>query len=143
MPVQGFTIGKDAAVDFNLPQGPVRFSNVTNFTAHPIQTDIESKGQDGTDYFGTIPSGWQGTVDIDRFNANMDIAFDYLETLYYSGQPVPNGSIQETITEPDGSITVWKFIRVAFKYEDHGSYAGDQKVSQRMSWKASRRVRLA
>lgn len=142
MPVNGFTIGRDVAVDINMPQGPVRFSNVTGFEAKPMQSGIESKGLDGTDRFGTIPGGWQGSIDIDRANANVDIVFDQLEVLYYSGQNVPAGSITETITEPDGSITQWRYIGVAWTYEEHGSFQGDQKVSQKASWKASRRIRM-
>ncbi|MBV9984505.1 hypothetical protein [Bradyrhizobium sp.] len=142
MPINGFTIGRDVAVDIIMPQGPVRFSIVTGWEAQPIQTGIESKGLDGTDRFGTIPSGWQGTVDIDRADANMDIAFDFLETLYYSGQNVPASSITETITEPNGTITVWRFVGVAFQFAEHGSFQGDAKVTQRLSWRASRRIRM-
>lgn len=143
MPVSGFTIGRDVAIDIVMPQGPVRFSLETGFEAKPIQTGIESKGLDGTDRFGTIPSGWQGTLDIDRANVNLDAAFDYLETLYYSGANVPTSTITETITEPSGSLSIWQFVGVAFQYEEHGSFQGDAKVTQKLSWKASRRVRLA
>lgn len=142
MPLNGFTIGRDVAVDMFFPQGAVRFSNVTGFEAKSIQTGIESKGLDGTDRFGTIPSGWQGTLTIDRADANMDIAFDQLETAYYAGQNVQAGSINETITEPSGAITVWKYVGVAFQYDEHGSFQGDAKVSQSLSWRASRRIRL-
>lgn len=142
MPVQGFSIGRDVAIDINMPQGPVRFSNVTDFSAQPIYTGIESKGIDGINRFGEIPSGYNISVTIDRANANLDKAFAYLEALYYAGQNVPASSVTETITEPDGSVTQWRYSGIAFKFDDHGSWQGDAKVTQKFSGKASLRTQL-
>lgn len=142
MPIAGFSIGKDVAIDINMPQGPVRFSNVTDFSSKQMSTSIESKGIDGINRFGEIPSGWEGTIEIDRANANMDQAFGYLEGLYYAGQNVPASSIVETITEPGGGLSQWRYSGVAFKFDDHGSWKGDAKVTQKLSWKASFRTQL-
>lgn len=142
MPINGFSIGRDVAVDFNLPQGLVRFSNVTGFTKKQITTGIESKGLDGTNRFGDIPSGWEGTLTIDRANANMDQAFAFVEGLYYSGANVPASTIQETITEPSGAITQWRYIGVSMKFDDAGDAEGDKKITQKLSWKASLRQQV-
>lgn len=139
MPVGGFTIGRDVAVIFNLPQGPVKFSNLTGFTRKQISTGIESKGLDGVDRFGEIPSGWEGTVELDRANPNLDRAIAYLEGLYYAGQNVPGSTFSETTTNPDGSITQFRYTGVALKFDNAGDAKGDAKVTQTFSWKASRR----
>lgn len=139
MPINGFTIGRDIAINITMPQGPVRFSNVTGFTKKQNSTAIDSKGLDGTDRFGEIPSGWEGTIEIDRANSNLDRAFAYLEGLYYAGQNVPSSSISETITEADGSVTQFRYTGVAFKFDNAGDAKGDTKVTQTFSWKASRR----
>ena len=143
MPINGFTVGRDVTIAINLPNGPVAFSNVTDFHAKQITKGIESKGIDGIDRFGEIPSGWEGGIEIDRADANMDAAFSYLEGLYYQGVNVPASQITETITEPQGGLTQWRYIGVAFKYDDHGSFKGDAKVAQKLSWKASQRIRVA
>lgn len=142
MPVGGYSLGRDVVVDVNLPSGPVRFSTVTGFESKPITTEISSKALSGTDFYGTIPSGWEGSIDIDRSDANMDIAWDALEQLYYSGANVPGSTITETISEPSGGVTQWRYTNVAFKFDDHGSWKGDAKVEQKLSWKASRRIRV-
>lgn len=139
MPVNGFTIGRDVSVIFNLPQGPVKFSNLTGFKRTQISTGIESKGLDGVDRFGEIPSGWQGTVELDRANANLDRAIAFLENLYYSGQNVPPSTFLETTTEASGATTQFRYTGVAIKFDDAGAAQGDAKVSQSFSWKASRR----
>ena len=143
MPINGFTIGRDVSIAVNLPNGPVTFSNVTDFHAKQMSTGIESKGIDGINRFGEIPSGWDGTIEIDRADANMDIAFNYLEGLYYQGQNVPASQITETIVEPSGGLTSWRYIGVAFKFDDHGNFKGDSKVTQKLSWKCSQRIRVS
>lgn len=142
MPVNGFNIGKDVAIDVNMPNGPVRFSNVTDFQSKQMTTRIESKGIDGINRFGEIPGGWDGTIEIDRADANMDQTIAFMEALYYLGSNVPSSTITETITETDGSITQWQYIGVAFKLDDHGSWKGDAKVTQKLSWVASQRLQI-
>lgn len=139
MPIDGFTIGRDVSITINMPQGLVRFSNITGFTRQQISTGIESKGLDGTDRFGEIPSGWQGTIEVDRANSNLDQAFAFLEGLYYSGANVPASTISETTTEKNGATTQFRYTGVAFKFDNPGDAKGDQKVTQTFSWKASRR----
>lgn len=139
MPVGGFNIGRDVSIIINMPQGPVKFSNLTGFKRTQISTGIESKGLDGTDRFGEIPSGWQGSIDIDRENNDLDLAFAFLENLYYSGQNVPASTIAETTTEVSGKVTQFRYVGVAFKFDNAGDAGGDAKISQSFSWKASRR----
>lgn len=139
MPVNGFTVGRDVSIRINMPQGPVTFSNITKFTRQQISTAIDSKGIDGVDRFGEIPSGWQGTIEVDRANGNVDRAFAHLEGLYYGGQNVPASTITETNTESNGATTQFRYTGVAFKFDDAGAVAGDAKVTQNFSWKASRR----
>lgn len=139
MPVSGFTIGRDVSIRINMPQGPQKFANLTGFTKTQISTGIESKGLDGTDRFGEIPGGWQGTIEIDRANANLDRAFAFLEGFYYAGQNVPTSTITEIITEANGTTTTFRYTGVAFKFDNAGDSKGDAKVTQTFSWKASRR----
>jgi hypothetical protein len=139
MPVAGFTVGRDISIKFNLPQGPRKFSNITGFTRKQISTAIDSKGLDGEDRFGEIPSGWEGTVEIDRADNQLDIAISYLEELYFAGQNVPSSTFSETITEVNGTVTQYRYTKVVLKFDNAGDAKGDAKVVQTFSWKASRR----
>ena len=143
MPINQLNIGRDVAIDVNMPNGPVRFANVTNFQSKQMTTRTESKGIDGINRFQEIPGGWDGSIDIDRMNANADLAIAYLEGLYFAGQNVPPCTINETITEPTGGITQWRYWGVQFKFDDHGSWKGDANVTQKLSWVASGRIQVA
>src|ERR1700733_9889268 len=137
MPSGGFSIGRDVSFTVNMPQGLVKLSNITGFTRKQISTGIESKGLDGIDRFAEIPSGWEGTIEIDRRNANADIAVAFLENLYYTGQNVPGSTIAETTTEVSGGVTQFRYINVAVKFDNAGDAKGDAKIMQTLSWKAS------
>lgn len=139
MPTAAFNIGRDVSLVINMPQGPVEFSNITGFTRKQISTSLESKRLEGDDEFAEIPSGWEGTIEIDRANGNVDRAMAYLENLYYAGQAVPYSTISEITTERDGSLTQFRYTRVVFKFDNAGDAKGDAKITQTLSWKGSRR----
>ena len=139
MPAGGFSIGRDVSLTFNFPQGPVTFKNVVGFTRQQISTGLESKGLDGVDDFAEIPSGWQGTCEIDRKDPAADIAFAKIEDMYYAGQNIPYGTFSETTTEANGTTTQFRYVRVAVKFDNAGDAKGDAKITQTFSWKASRR----
>lgn len=143
MPMKNaFSLGHDIAVDFNLPQGPVRFTIITDVARKQNVKDVESHGIDGVCRYAVIPGGYEGTLEVDRGGPALDQAIDTLDQLYYAGAPVPYGSILETINEPDGSITQWRFSLVVFNAEDLGSWKGDAKVTQKLRWKASFRTQV-
>jgi hypothetical protein len=137
-----FNTGRDIAIDFVLPQGPVRFSILTDVSRKQNTKSVESHGIDGICRYVEIPGGYEGTVEIDRAGPQLDQAIAYLESLYYAGKPVPYSTITETISELNGSITIWRFVNVAIKAEDLGSWKGDSKVTQKLGWKASLRQRV-
>lgn len=132
-----FNVGKDLAITFNLPQGPVQFSIITDVARKQNVKWAESHGIDGVCRYRAIPGGWEGTLEIDRASPALDQAIATLEQLYYAGGVVPYSTITEVISELDGSTTSWQFTHVDFAVEDLGSWKGDSKVSQRLAWKAS------
>jgi hypothetical protein len=140
MPVGGFSIGRDISVQFNTPQGPVKFSNITSFGRKAISVGLESKGINGIDLFATIYGGWEGTIELDRMSPALDLFFAFMENLYYTGQDVPPSFISEKITERNGALTQFTYPGVAWQYTDAGTAKGDEKITQSASWKASRRL---
>lgn len=142
MPINNYNTGRDLSVNFTLPGGnlgSVIFSNVTSWEARQRTKMVESHGIDGLNRFQEIPTGWEGSLEIDRATQNMDVALSTIENLYFAGQPVPASSITETIQEPLGGTTQWLYTGVMFKFAEHGKWQGDNKVTQRMDWVASER----
>lgn len=141
MPGQ-FNTGRDVSIDFVGPAGPVSFSFVTDFDAKQRTKQLDSDCIDGVSRFEEIPTGWEGNVEIDRANRNMDDLIYQLEQQYYGGQTVTECTITETIREVDLSISQWRYTKVRFKLDSAGSWKKDAKVSMKLGWVASFRQRV-
>jgi hypothetical protein len=136
MPINTFNVGRDVAIDFVGPTGPVRLSIVTGLPGEADDEEAGSHGIDGTVRFQYIPGGWDGHIKIDRANRLADDLIYNFEQLYYGGQNVPAVAIVETITEPTARSPValrGRHVRDARARQ----LEGDAKVEQRLEWCAS------
>lgn len=140
MPLNGFNTGRDITLTVTDANGPVSFGLITKFDAKPVINDEKVKGIDGIVRHLPQPEGWTGSFDIERQGPALDNYFAAMEAAYYAGGNTVACTIQETIAEPDGSVSTFRFLGVMLKFEDAGSWAGGQSVKQRMSFVASQRV---
>ncbi len=140
MPINGYSVGRDTTLDIIDPQvGTLRFNKITEFQSKQDVTDIKVKGIDGITEHVTFADGWSGSFSIERQDATLDKYFSRLEQDYYSGLNRAAATITQTIQEADGSITTFRYLKVVFKLDDAGSWAGDKTVKQKISFMASRR----
>ncbi|MDE2468743.1 MAG: hypothetical protein KGL35_08370 [Bradyrhizobium sp.] len=144
MPVSnGFTVGRDVYIDITTATGPLRLPiTTTGFDAKQSTKKIESHGLDGVNRFAELPAGWSGTIDMDRSDSSLDDYFAQAEADYYAGKIVPPATITETITEANGTVSQYRYIGVVFAFSDAGKKKGDDKVSQSISWSASKRLKV-
>lgn len=142
MPVNGFNVGKDVSLDINGQNGPLRPSLITKFNKKQLTKEITVKGLDGISRHIRFPDGWSGSFDFERQDSTLDDYFATVEDNYYAGINEQAITITETIQEVSGAITQWRYLGVMLKYDDGGEFAGDQTVKQKVSWVASRRVKV-
>lgn len=140
MPNNGFSVGRDISLDIIDSKGPVRFGLITGFERKPLSKEEEVEGLDGVTRYLNSPKGYSGTFDIERQDSQLDKYFAQMEADFYAGQNMMPCEIQETIAEADGSITTFRYIGVALKFDDSGAWKGVSLVKQKVSFKASRRV---
>ena len=142
MPFNQFNIGKDVVIDVTTQQGTQQFLIVTEFGSKQRTKNVEVHALDGSVRFAELPAGWEGTIHFDRGSEALDIFIATLEANYYGGVPIQTATITETITEVDGTVTQWQYTGVVFVYEDAGQKKGDDKIMQRLGFKASFRKQL-
>ncbi|KLP38078.1 hypothetical protein [Enterobacter ludwigii] len=144
MPQNGYSIGRDTTIVVTLASGThLNLGKVISFTSKQ-----KAKEQEITDITGTTDNlrffkGWDGSFSLERRGPSLDQYFAELEANYFNGLDEPAATMQETITEPDGSVSQYRYERVMLKYDDSGERAGDKSVSQKVTFTASRRVRQA
>jgi hypothetical protein len=143
MPVNGFTVGRDYAVNVQTPSGPLQFNLVTKFTKKQDLIDKKIKGLDGETRHVVFPDGWAGTFEIERQDSTVDDFFAAQEAAYYAGQNSLPSTITETVTEVSGAITQYQYTGVILKFPNPGDAAGDETVKMTVDWLARRRIKLA
>lgn len=143
MPLQGYTVGRDVTYTVSGPDGPIRFSEITKFTSKQDKTEKKIKGLDGITRHLRFPDGWSGSMEIDRRDSTVDDYFAQLESNYYAGLNEDGGTITETITEADGSVSQYRYTGVLLSLDDAGSKGGDDNVKMKVSFVASRRIKAA
>jgi hypothetical protein len=143
MPVNNFTVGKDVSLVIQTASGPLTVPGLTDFSADPVYTDLKSKPIDGEPIFGYIPDGWKLSFKWDRTSPVVDNYFAQLEDDYFNGGNQLSGTVYETITESDGSLSQWRYTGVVVKLDKAGDFSGDKKVEQSFSGMGSRKVKVS
>ena len=143
MPLNTFSTGRDVTLTVVTPSGPISFNLITAFHSSPVTGQVKVKGIDGITRHALFPDGWTGGFDIERSDSTVDDYFAQLEDNYYQGQNIGSSTITETITEPNGAVTQYRYLQVLLQLDDAGSWMGDQTVKQKISFMASRRKKIA
>ncbi|MGZ5029007.1 MAG: hypothetical protein ACXWAT_00900 [Methylobacter sp.] len=143
MPINGFTVGRDISLDIIGPSGPLRFNLITGFRSKPDITDQKVKGLDGITRHLRFPDGWSGSFDVTRQDSTIDDYFSQIEADYYAGLNEKPCTLTETITEANGSVSQYRYLQVLLKLDDAGHFQGDKSVEQKVSFVASRRVKVS
>lgn len=144
MPASEYNVGRDIALTiYTTDAGPLDFGLQTKFDAKPVYAEIKVVGLDGVMRPAYLPEGHQGNFDYVRQDSQIDDYFCALEANYYDGGDLPSGTITETITEVDGSISQYRYEGIALKADDAGSWAGNKEVALKVDFMASRRRKVA
>jgi hypothetical protein len=143
MPMNGFAVGRDVTVNIIGFDGAIHsFGLGTAFDSKMMTNKVSIKGLDGVIRYLEIPDGWDGTFSYTKQDDLIDAYFAQLEAAYYNGVNIPASSITETIVNPDGSTSQYRFTGVMMKYDDAGAWTGDKDVILKISWCASRRIKV-
>lgn len=145
MPITGFSIGKDTSLVVMHPEfGAMGFALLTNFMAKPVTNRLTSVPitNGGKPTHRQIYQGYEGSFEVDRSDALVDTLFQNLEDNHYAGKPETYFMINQTITNPDGSVSEFRFLNCVLALEDSGSWKADEKVTQRFTFAASHREQV-
>lgn len=146
MPVNGYTTGRDVTVTIVGPGGTnviLDPTQVTQFDAKPLKKEDWSRPLNLPPIPLYMPDGWRGTIQADRKDSSLDDMQDAQELSFWAGQNMRSGTIMETITESDGSLTQRRFDNCQFWVEEPGAYHGEGKITQRVEFCASTRKVVA
>ncbi|MBB1630312.1 hypothetical protein [Cupriavidus sp. UME77] len=143
MPQQGLSVGRDTTLVIQTPTGPLPIPKLTSFRKKQDTTQERVKLITGLSQHLRFFDGWSGSFGINRAGPEIESYFDQLETDYYSGINEQPCQIYETVSEPSGAISQWRYDGVVLSLDDGGEAAGDASVKLSLTFMASRRKRIA
>lgn len=144
MAIGPFNTGRDVVLDLTTPKGPLRLpTTTTDWEAKPKYKTIESIALSGENNHANVPIGWTGTIGLDRTDNVVGDYFTQLEADYYAGINIGYATITETISESNGSVTQYRYTKVALRLEEAGKFVGDDRVQVKIGFEASRRIKLS
>lgn len=143
MPLNGFSVGRDVTTTISTSDGTLSPTLITKFSSKQEQTTKKVKGLDGITRTLVFPDGWSGSFDLDRQDSALDDFFATAEANYFAGLDSSSATIMQTITEPNGAVNQYQYTGVALKFDDAGSWASDNTVTQKLSFTAERRIKVS
>ncbi|CAH2603210.1 conserved protein of unknown function [Rhodovastum atsumiense] len=145
MPVAGYSVGRDIKLVFvdENSGSVVTWPVLASADFRPDFRTLKWVQLDGTHLTAELPAGWTGTFTVERGGPDlMDYAVQ-AENDYYLGRPSASVYLQQTVTNPDGSVSQYRFTKGAVKLTDAGKWTGDEKVTQTVSVAFSRCLKVS
>lgn len=143
MPLNGYSVGRDWTVTVQLATGPLTLNKLLKFDSKQDATDVRVKRLDGITDHVRFFDGWTGSFEVERADSTVDNLFALLEANYYLGINETPAQIYETVAEVNGAVSQFRFDGCMLTYDDAGQKAGDATVKQKITFKASRRVKVS
>lgn len=137
----GFTnTGHDLAVTVVGPEGTaVTLTNVMQFDSRQETADITRVRLDNSVLVADLPKLWTGTITFERGNLDVDDAVNTIEENWFAGQDYILGTVTISVANTQEHSTI-TFYDASIRFEDAGSWKGDDTVTCRLSFRAGRRI---
>lgn len=142
MPLDGYSLGRDVAFDVNKATGVLRLAKVIKFTKKPNITSQKITLLTGVVDELQWPGGWTGTIQFQRDGSTADDWQAQWEDDYYNGVNRDPSTITETITEPSGKTSVYRYENVQLHLSNAGDASGEKTIEQEFTWTARRRKKV-
>lgn len=143
MPMQGYSVGRDVTLVLQTPTGPLSIPKITNFTRKQDATVERVKRIDGITDNLRFFDGWSGSLRAKRNGPDVDRYFAQLEANYYAGLNEIPAQIYETIAEPNGAISQFRYDGVMLTLDNAGDVSGDASIELSLNFTASRRIQVS
>ena len=144
MPVNGMNVGRDYTIlYYDANQGLIQsLGDIQNVRITAQKHDIASRPYNQPPRFGYIPDGYRIDFTITRTGNQMEGLMVINESNFNNGQIMSPGYLNETITNPDGTLSRYQYQNFVVFMTDIGDISRERVVSQRMVGMASVKVVL-
>ena len=145
MPVNGMNIGVDYTLSLydTTAGGLIEFGDIQDVKITAIKHDIKSSPYNQVPRFGYVPDGYKVDFTITRNSSLLeDLAVRFSQN-FNNGQVQGAGYLNESITNPDGSISRYQYTNFVLFLNSHGDISRDKVVTLTAEGMASDKIQIA
>lgn len=145
MPVNGMNTGVDYSITYydGNSQSLISLGDVQEVTINALKHDIASKPYNAPPRYGYVPDGYKIDFSITRTSSGLEDLAVLNEKNFNNGQVQSPGVLNQTITNPDGSISRYQYTNFVVFLPDHGNISRDKPTTLKLEGMASSKVPLA
>ena len=144
MAVNGMSVGRDFSfVIYNPATGTiVDLGDVQSVKVTPMFHDVRSSPYNGQPKFGVIPDGYRLSFSITRTGGELENFQLAMNKRFNDGLSIAAAFINETVTNPDGTVNEYQYVGVSLKVSDIGDISREKTVTMAVEAMASDKVQL-
>lgn len=145
MPVSGMNVGNDYTITYydSTSGGLITIADIQSVKIMAQKHDIASRPYNQPPKFGYIPDGYKIDFSITRTGSILEDLMVRLEAAFNSGAVQNAGYLNETINNPDGSVSRYQYSGFVVFLTDHGDISREKVVTLALEGMASTKSQIA
>jgi hypothetical protein len=104
---------------------------------------VKNMPYNGSPAYGYVPDGYKIDFTIQRSGPALELFMVAAEAAFNAGSVQKAGYLQETITNPDGTITRFQYQQMVIFLTDHGNIQRDAPVTMALEGMASTKIQIS
>lgn len=145
MPVNGMNVGSDFTISYyNATSGAlIELGDVQNVKIQALKHDIKSMPYNNAPRYGYVPDGYKIDFSIVRTGSVLEDLMVTFEQQFQLGAVLNGGYLNETVNNPDGTVSRYQYQNFVVFLTDHGDISRDKTVTLTLEGMASKKVKIA
>lgn len=144
MPVNGMNTGVDYSLFYydGARGALVNLGDVQNVKIVALKHDIKSQPYNNRPRYGYVPDGFKIDFTITRTGSELEDFMVAAEANFNAGKVQKPGFLQQSVVNPDGSISRYQYQDMVIFLTDHGNIDRDKATTMSLEGYASEKVPL-
>ena len=145
MPVNGMNVGVDYAISYydSTSGALINLGDVQDVKITAMKHDIKSAPYNQVPRYGFIPDGYKVDFTITRNGSTLEDLMVTLSANFNNGVVQGVGYLNETINNPDGTVSRYQYTNFVVFLTSHGDISRDKIVSLTLEGMASDKRKIA
>jgi len=145
MPVNGMNVGADySLMYYDGTSGQlINLGDVQDVSITAPNHQINSRPYNNVPRFGYVPDGYRIEFTITRTGSDLENFILSQTQAFNNGQITQPGYLNETIINPDGSISRFQYTNLVVWLSDHGNISRDKVVTLKLEAMASDKKQIS